>query len=186
ETVAAADDDDEEPATVRMTQTSRRLDPTPIAGPPRLVRFAPDPANVRIGIDGAPARTFTTSFREIELPPGRHRFVIEPLDRCCRTASFDELIPPGEGQYVLRHRLESEPAILILRSNIPADVRVGTATGRANGPIRVVIASAERREMLTYTVTAPGHREYRGQVQLAAGATTEELVTLQAEEPAPE
>ncbi len=149
----------------------------------RLVRFDPDPERVRIGVDGQAPRTFGAAFREIELSTGPHRFVIEPLDsQCCRASSFDENIPPGEEPYLLRHRLESNPAIFIVRSNVPADVRVGSHHGRAHGSIRVVIASAERRETLPFVVTAPGYGEYRGQVELIAGDTSEQVVTLLPEE----
>lgn len=149
----------------------------------RLVRFDPDPERVRIGVDGQAPRTFGSAFREIELGTGPHRFVIEPLDsQCCRADVFDEVIPAGEGPYLLRHRLESNPAIFIVRSNVPADVRVGAHHGRAHGSIRVAIASNERRETLPFVVTAPGYGEYRGQVELIAGDTTEQAVTLLPEE----
>jgi serine/threonine-protein kinase len=177
--VAQSSEDDaghSHPRALRETAHALRREEHPSR---RLVRFDPDPERVRIGVDGQAPRTFGAAFREVELSTGPHRFVIEPLDsQCCRASSFDENIPPGEGPYLLRHRLESNPAIFIVRSNVPADVRVGSHHGRAHGSIRVVIASAERRETLPFIVTAPGYREYRGQVELVAGDTSEQAVTL--------
>ncbi|AKF10649.1 serine/threonine-protein kinase [Sandaracinus amylolyticus] len=170
----------------RIATTPRRSDPDPDPGaPPRHVVFAFNPVSVRIGVDGRTPEPYGPRFQNIELTPGRHHFFVESIESCCETASFDETIPAGEGSYLLRRTLESRPALLVVYTNVAADVVVGdgVARGRANGLIEVPITSASRRAELEYTVTAEGHREYRGRVALSAGTDRIERVTLEAEEP---
>jgi serine/threonine-protein kinase len=168
----------------------RRPDPDELVvggGAPRHVVFRIDPVRSRIGVDGALPRDYGPSFTGVDLVPGPHRFLVESA--CCETARFERVIPPGPGDFVLEHRLESQPALLIVRTGtVPADVSVGNglARGRSNDPIRVPISSPDRRGSFEFTVTAPGRRAYTGRVQLAAGTTTEEPITLEAAEPAPE
>jgi hypothetical protein len=101
---------------------------------------------------------------------------------CCSEATIERVIEPGEGAMPLRHVLPSRPAILIVRTNTPADVVVepGLARGRAQGAIDVPITARERVERRTITVTAPGFAADTGEVQFAAGGVTTTQVTLTA------
>jgi hypothetical protein len=82
--------------------------------------------------------------------------------------------------------LPSRPALLIVRTNVPADVAItGGPRGRARSTIDVPITSRERSELRTITVTAPGHRAYTGEVQLSAGEVTTTQVTLDPDPSAP-
>ncbi|UJR85944.1 serine/threonine-protein kinase [Sandaracinus amylolyticus] len=182
-TIAAAEPD---AGRTRIATTPRRSDPEPTPeGPPRHVVFAFNPVSVRIGVDGRTPEPYGPRFQNIDLAPGRHHFVVESIESCCETASFDETIPAGEGNYLLRRTLESRPARLFVYTNVPASVVVGedVARGRANGLIAVPITATSRRDEFEYTVTAEGHREYRGRVALSAGTDRIERVTLEAEEP---
>lgn len=163
-----------------------RLSPVVEAGAPRRVAFAFDPFNASISVDGAPPRPYGPSFTGVDLPPGRHRFVVE--SPCCERAVLEEVIPPGEGEFQLARRLQSLPALLVVQTHgVSADVTVGDglARGRANEAIRVPIANRNREDGFDFTVTAPGRSAYTGRVQLAAGADQTVDVRLAPEESPP-
>jgi serine/threonine-protein kinase len=157
---------------------------------PRRVVFSPDPQNVQIAVDDQPLRPYGPSFESIELSPGRHRFRFVSNVDCCAEATIERDIPPGTTPFTVAHVLPSRPAILIVRTNVPADVSVepGVARGRARMAIDVPITSRQRSEHRTITVTSPGHRAYTGDVLLSAGAVTTHQVVLeplQEESPSP-
>jgi len=157
------------------------LRPTrPVLTVPRRVVFDLDPQNVQIAVDDQPLRLYGPAFSYVDLLPGRHRFRIVSNVECCADATIERDISPGEGTLTLRHVLPSRPAILIVRTNTPADVVVesGLARGRAQGAIDVPITARERVERHTITVTAPGFAAYTGEVQIAAGGVTTTRVTL--------
>jgi serine/threonine-protein kinase len=158
----------------------------PVIAVPRRVLFDPDPQNVRVSVDGAEPRDYGPSFNSIELVPGRHRFQFVSNVPCCADTTIERDIPSGPGDYTLSHVLPSRPALLLVRTNVPADVVVeGGLRGRARRPIMVPIHARERSELRTITVTAPGYRAYTGDVQLSAGATPEVQVTLEPDPSAP-
>jgi serine/threonine-protein kinase len=154
----------------------------PVLTVPRRVVFDFDPQNVQIAVDNQPLRLYGPAFSYVDLLPGRHRFHIVSNVDCCSEATIERVIEPGEGAMPLRHVLPSRPAILIVRTNTPADVVVepGLARGRAQGAIDVPITARERVERRTITVTAPGFAAYTGEVQFAAGGVTTTQVTLSA------
>jgi serine/threonine-protein kinase len=151
---------------------------TPLA--PRHVVFRPDPVNVNIGIDGAPPVSFTT-LHETELAPGRHTFTFASNVDCCLSETFVVDIPAGPGATEIGRRLASRPARLRVNANLFADVVISGVRGRTNGLIDVPIRAASREETFPYTVTAPGHRAYTGEVTLRAGDDTVITVTLEPE-----
>ncbi|MFO0711756.1 MAG: serine/threonine-protein kinase [Sandaracinus sp.] len=161
-----------------------RRDPS-LPAIPRRVIFDPDPANVLISVDGAEPRNYG-SFNSIELVPGRHSFRFVSNVACCADATIERDIPAGAGDFRLSQVLPSRPALLLVRTNVPADVVVeGGPQGRARRPITVPIRARERSELRTITVTAPGYRAYTGDVQLTAGETPEVQVTLEPDPSAP-
>ena len=185
---APSDDAFVEPDAASAMQIEGRpihRDPAVIALPRRVI-FDPDPANVLISVDGAEPRSYGPSFSSIELLPGPHTFRIVSNVACCADATIERDIPSGAGNYTLSHVLPSRPALLLVRTNVPADVAVeGGPRGRARRPITVPIHSRERSELRTITVTAPGYRAYTGDVQLTAGDTPEVQVTLEPDPSAP-
>jgi len=161
-----------------------------LATVPRRVVFSPDPQDVEIAVDDQPPRTYGASFESMELLPGRHRFRFDTDLDCCADSTIERDIPPGVGPFTLAHVLPSNPALLLVYANVPADVVVerGLARGRARDSFAVPISARDRSEHRTITVTAPGHRAYTGDVQLTAGALTTHQVTLeplQEESPGP-
>ena len=154
--------------------------PRPVLTVPRRVVFDFDPQNVQIAVDDQPLRLYGPGFSSVDLLPGPHRFRIVPNVECCDEATIERSIEPGDGPIALRHFLPSRPAILIVRTNAPADVLVepGHARGRAQEAIDVPFSTRARTERRTITVTAPGFAAYTGEVQIAAGGVMTTQVTL--------
>ena len=152
----------------------------------RRVIFSPDPAQVEISVDGQTQRAYGSAFNSVDLVPGRHRFRFHSTHACCADGEIERDIPSGEGPYTIAHVLPSRPALLIVRTNVPADVVItGGPRGRARTPIEVPIGPRTRSESRTITVTAPGHRAYTGEVQLSAGEVITTQVTLDPDPSAP-
>lgn len=177
EAVALTEVDRETPS--RSARSASRT-PGADATAPRRVVFQPYPANVSIGVDGAPPAPFGPSFREVTLSPGPHRFKLVGGHDCCVDMEVTETIPPGPGTTTLSHRLKFRPAALYIVSNVPADVRVGdgVATGRSRTVIDVPLEQ-RLRETRTVTVSASGHAEVTLEVQLSAGQLATVPVKLQ-------
>jgi serine/threonine-protein kinase len=162
------------------------ITPEPDAGrrrPPstaaRLVEINPSPQNVRVSVDGAPAREWGPRFRSIELPPGLHTFRFDAPSGCCEPLELQVRIPPGDDPYPLPARLPFRPARLYVTA-MPADVEVlagrgDAARGRTRAVISIPMATAE--EVREFRVTAAGHEVYTSRVPLRAG----ELKTVSAE-----
>jgi len=148
----------------------------------RTVSFAFDPVNASIGVDGAPPRPYGPSFTGVELAPGPHRFVVE--SPCCSRLSLEVQVPAGTGAFPLARRLDSLPALLVVRTDgVPADVQVGgAARGRSNEAIRVPIATSDRRAEFDVVVTAPGRRPLYVRVRLEAGQPRELSVSMEPSE----
>ncbi len=158
----------------------------PVITVPRHVNLDPDPEGVQIAVDDQPLRPYGPSFESIDLLPGRHRFRFVSTVECCADATIERDIPAGQGTYTISHVLPSRPAILIVRTNVPADVVITSGPhGRARTSIDVPMPPGERVARRTITVTAPGHRAYTGEVQLSAGAVTTQQVTLDPDPSAP-
>lgn len=155
---------------------------------PRRVVFHPDPQNVQIAVDDQPLRAYGPSYESVELSPGPHRFRFVSNVDCCADSTVEREIPSGTTPYTFEHILPSRPAILIVRTNVPADVVVGdgVARGRARSTIDVPLSARTRSESRSITVTAPGHRAYTGDVQLSAGTVTTAQVTLEPLDPSSE
>lgn len=162
------------------------ITPEPDAGrrrPPstaaRLVEINPSPQNVRVSVDGAPAREWGPRFRNVELPPGLHTFRFDAPSGCCEPLELQVRIPPGDDPYPLPARLPFRPARLYVTA-MPADVEVlagrgDAARGRTRAVISIPMATAE--EVREFRVTAAGHEVYTSRVPLRAG----ELKTVSAE-----
>ena len=147
---------------------------------PRHVVLRPMPANVSIGIDGAPMQAFGPSFRSVELKPGPHVFAFEGALECCINETITVNIPPGTGSYVLPHRLRYRPANLFVASNIHADVVVDD--GKARGRSWSIIAIPQPNDMIgmhVVRVSAAGHRDAVREVRLRAGQLERIEVTLE-------
>lgn len=145
---------------------------------PRTVVFEPDPANVTISVDGAPAQAFGPSFRMLDLAPGSHTFRFVGAHACCDDAVVQMDIPAGPGETVVRAKLAFRDARLYVSSNIPADVSLdGEAAGRALSLISVPLDRSllKRRKI---SVTAAGHTPYTSYVDLRAGQVAQLEVTL--------
>jgi len=146
---------------------------------PRTVVFAPEPANVTISVDGAPAKAFGPAFNKLEVEPGPHTFRFVGAHQCCDDAVVQLDVPSGPGETVVRAKLAFRDAALYVASNVPADVSLdGVAMGRALSVIKVPLSRGllERRKI---SVTATGHEPYTGYVQLRAGEVAQFQVTLQ-------
>ncbi len=150
----------------------------PRATGPRMVVFAPEPANVTISVDGADAKPFGPSFGQLELTPGPHTFRFVGAHECCEDALVQMEIPPGPGETVVRAKLAFRDARLYVASNVPANVSLdGQLVGRALGLINIPLGRglSERRKIL---VSEPGYEPYTGYVQLRAGQVAQLEVTL--------
>jgi serine/threonine-protein kinase len=143
---------------------------------PRLVRFVPSLQNVSISVDGAPARPFGPSFQDIQLTPGRHRFQI--MGEQVQTLTVTRNIQAGTGALAIPFRLRLKPARLYVGANANGDVAV---TGGARGRTRsfINIPMTESATDVTITVTAPGHRMYRGRQRVVAGRQTNHVAQLE-------
>jgi serine/threonine-protein kinase len=156
----------------------------PRSAVPRTVVFQPVPVNVSIGIDGAPPKPFGPSFREVELPPGQHRFLFVGAHDCCVDRELVATVPAGPGTTTVAHRLEFRPAGLYVVSDVPANVVVdgGKISGRSRSVINVV-GLESMVELHRIRVAAPGRADHDAEVQLTAGKVTTVEVSLR---PAPE
>jgi hypothetical protein len=147
---------------------------------PRHVVLRPEPANVSISIDGAEAREFGPSFRDVSLAPGVHTFVFKGAHECCVDEQISVDVPPGNGTYVVSHRLRYRPAGLYVFSNTPANVQVdrGAAVGRTYSLIQV----QQPNDMFAphvVRVSAEGHTDSVQEVRLRAGQVNEIRVQLE-------
>lgn len=146
---------------------------------PRTVRFDPDPANVRISVNGDTPRHFGPSFRMVDLPAGHHTFKFIGAHDCCEERVIELDVPAGPGESVVSVKLPFRPARVYVVSAVPADVEIddGAAVGRTRSLINVPVERAyiERRRI---SVTAPGHEAYTGTIQLRAGQVTQLDVAL--------
>jgi hypothetical protein len=146
---------------------------------PRHVVLHPEPANVSISIDGAEAREFGPSFRAVSLAPGSHVFAFKGAYDCCVDEQVTLDIPPGQGSYVVAHRLRFRPAGLYVVSNTPANVHVDqtAVVGRTWSLVQVpqpnMFGNHEVR------VSAEGHVDRVIEVRLRAGQIERIEVTLQ-------
>jgi hypothetical protein len=117
----------------------------------------------------------------VELSPGRHRFVVRSNEPCCRDAEFVHVVPSGTGEYVLQRTLDNNDAVLIVRCDADlAEVVIDGVGHPANRPIFLDVPPGdERAVMVSYRVTAPGHRAYTREMRLAAGQTYTDDVHLE-------
>jgi hypothetical protein len=142
------------------------------------VVFEPNPANVTISVDDAPAQAFGPSFRMLELAPGPHTFRFVGAHACCDDAVVQMDVPAGPGETVVHAKLAFRDARLYVSSNVPADVSLdGEAAGRALSLISIPLNRSllERRKI---SVTAAGHEPYTSYVELRAGQVAQLEVTL--------
>jgi hypothetical protein len=167
------------------TDAGRRARSAPVpdrSRRPRTVVFRPTPQNVLISIDGSEPEPFGRSWLDKKLPPGRHHFRFIGGANCCETEAFSRVIPPGPGTTEIAPRLDFKPARVYVVANVPGSVRIDgdRAAGRVRNIIRVPMD--DLTDVAKVNVTAPGHRDYTGQVRLRAGELTELDVTLEASE----
>lgn len=157
---------------------NRRAKRGPVLGL-RTVVFRPSPQNVSISVDDGPLRAFGPDFQDIQLEPGLHRFKIVGAQGCCVDQEFQLKIPAGEAPFVLQRSLALRPAILVVRSNVPADVMVGDglAKGRSHSALVVDIGDSFR-SVQRVTVSAPERSNVVRSVVLEAGKVTEIDITL--------
>ena len=147
---------------------------------PRHVVFDPEPGNVRIVVDDQPERPYGT-YNADDLAPGRHRFVFISNATCCSDVTFYRDIAPGPGTTTITQSLPSQPAILRVIANVPADVVIdgGPLRGRTRSAILVPITAASRTQRAAFTVSAEGFVTQSGEVQLSAGQPADVTVTLE-------
>lgn len=148
----------------------------------RHVVLRPIPQNVLIGIDGAPLQAFGPSFRSVDLKPGPHVFAFQGALDCCVDETITVNIPPGQGSYVVTHRLRFRAANLIVASNTPANVVIDD--GKARGRTWSVITVQQPNDMIgmhVVRVSAEGHRDVVREVRLRAGQLERIEVTLEKE-----
>jgi len=145
----------------------------------RRVVLRPEPANVSISIDGAPARAFGPSFRTVELTPGPHVFAFKGAHDCCVDVQTTVDVPAGAGNFIVSQRLLFRPAAVYVVSNTPADVHVddGSVVGRTWSLIQVPQAN-QPSAVHTLRVSAEGYREVTREVRLRAGQIQRIEVTL--------
>jgi len=145
----------------------------------RRVVLRPEPANVSISIDGAPARAFGPSFRTVELTPGPHVFAFKGAHDCCVDVQTTVDIPEGTGNFVVSQRLLFRPAGLYVVSNTPADVHVdeGVVVGRTWSLIQVPQPN-QPSAVHTVRVSASDYREVTREVRLRAGQIQRIEMTL--------
>jgi serine/threonine-protein kinase len=167
------------PAARPRSRAPEAADNAPVAKGPRTVQFDPEPANVTISVDGAPAVAFGPSFRMVELPPGKHSFHFVGAHGCCTDQTVDMEIPGGPGVTVIRAKLAFREARLYVVSDVPADIEVddGFAKGRTRSLVNVPV-ERNQVENRRISVTAPGYEPYTGTVQLRAGKVTQLTVDL--------
>ncbi len=146
---------------------------------PRTVVFMPEPANVSISVNGSEPRAFGPSFRQVELPPGVHRFGLSGAHDCCLDEEVTLRVPPGPGTTMLKHRLRFRPAALYVVTNVPANVTVdnGRATGRTRSVLKVPHKNA-LEEIHEIKLSAPGYQEHTESVEMRAGQLSTVKVTL--------
>jgi eukaryotic-like serine/threonine-protein kinase len=185
ETVAqptAADAAENKSGKAAATKVEQPPPPPVDPNAPRHVVLRPFPANVSIGIDGAPRQPFGPSFRSVDLKPGTHVFSFEGALECCINEDITVNIPPGPGSYVVTHRLRYRPANLIVASNTPANVVVDD--GQARGRTYSLITVQQPNDMIgmhVVRVSADGHRDAVREVRLRAGQLERIEVTLEKE-----
>ncbi|MCB9707634.1 MAG: serine/threonine protein kinase [Myxococcales bacterium] len=162
------------------TQLKRKRGHRAISASARRVVFRPFPQNVTIAVDDAAPRPFGPDFQEIHLEPGVHRFQIVGAQGCCVNQSFELNIPPGDAPYVVQRSLSLRPAILVVRSNVPADVVVGNgdAKGRSHSALLVELGDSFR-SVQRVTVSAPERSAVSRSVVLEAGKVTDLDVALE-------
>lgn len=152
----------------------------------RTVKFYPVPANVTIAVDDDPPRAFGPSFNAAELPPGLHKFRFIGAHGCCRDYELELEVPSGPGETPVHAKLEFREAQLYVRSNVPAEVSLGS--GQVKGrtlnliPVPIEKTLIERQRV---SVTAPGYEPYTTYVQVQAGKITELPVSLHQASAAP-
>ncbi len=144
----------------------------------RKVVFRPLPQNVTIAIDDGAPREFGPSYFSADLAPGPHRFRVTGKFDCCEDKDESIDIPSGRGAFSLPLALAIRPAMLLVKSNVPANVEVGNdlASGRALAVIPVPMRGLQL--VLPITVTAAGHRVYTTRMTLRAGQLLELEVSL--------
>jgi len=172
----------QDPKSGRGVQVKPTEAPQPPVDPnaPRHVVLRPIPANVSIGIDGAPMQAFGPSFRSVNLKPGPHVFAFQGALECCIDETITVNIPAGNGSYVVAHRLRYRAANLIVASNTPADVVVDE--GKARGRTWSIIPIPQPNDMIgmhVVRVSAAGHRDAVREVRLRAGQLERIEVTLE-------
>jgi len=160
--------------------------PRPPPHGPRRVTFKPYPANVAIGINGAPPRDFGPSFRDVELEPGVHRFKFVGGHDCCIDEEVSVKIPPGEGTFTVSQRLKFKQAGLYVVTKTPANVVVDD--GKVSGRTHAVIEVPDMDSMVethTIRVSAEGLDDHVEQVKLRAGKVVTVQVAMQPSAGAP-
>lgn len=163
----------------RMARSKNRVAKRVAESGLRTVVFRPSPQNVSISVDDGPLRAFGPDFQDIQLEPGLHRFKIVGAQGCCVDQEFQLKIPTGDAPFILQRALALRPAILVVRSNVPADVVVGEGLtkGRSHSALVVDIGDSFR-SVQRITVSAPERGDVVRSVVLEAGKVTEIDVAL--------
>ncbi len=186
----------EEPAVANPPVEAARPPSTKSARPsgPRLVRFSPQGTqNVRISVNGAKPRQFGPDFNQMKLATNkRHTIRVIGAENCCRDYVDRKVrIPPGENSYALSlPPLKFKPAGVSFLGLGPADA-VAEFTSRSGKKYRKKVREAFRVEMesleevVAYTVSADGFKDYSGRVTLRAGDYREARFTLEAKSETP-
>ncbi len=125
------------------------------------------PTSVKVKVDEGPARDYGPDTRNIHLGPGPH--VIRLFSPYCypRVIPIDAQRPSG----VLRIRLKWRPALLTVKTNVPADIQAGGIIGLSSKIMRIPIPpdSLGGTTKVLVKASASGYHTVRRKVELRAG-----------------
>ena len=142
----------------------------------REVLFTPQPLSVTVVIDGRERFPFGPAHRSKRLLVGTHVIEFVPNDpKRFKPQRWEVDIPDGEGAYRFRGRLQWQPARIMVKSDVLAEVAVpGRVTDRS-GRIFGVEVKKGPSEKVSILVSREGYIPQTKQVTITAG----ELITLE-------
>ncbi len=150
----------------------------------RLVRFSVGNClNVRVVLDGTELGQFSTvATRELAIGPHTVAFLPNSGARC-GGRPFPFVVREGPGEQFIPSAIQWEAARVEVQASISAHVTIGRTEGMTNEMISVPMSEEEARVRLL--VEADGHLAFTKMLNLTAGGSTQERVTLQTAEGQP-
>lgn len=153
----------------RPHHTARARSRTQPAMEQRVFTLVPFPRSVKVSINGSPYRDYGPSLVRLVFGPGKHNIRLTSPYCFPKEIAISAETKPGR----LSPRLKWRPAMLMVRSNTPADVMVGDVVGNTGQPVRVrVPATSDTGSVkILVKVSASGYSTWRRLVTLTAGGT---------------